>query len=180
MKEWTIEEEALRAENVLGEDENTRSQSRSKIEVKGTLKIAIKHALRILERQDRTEKQLRDKLMKTERYTQEEVDAVLVYVKSYGYIDDFRYAKDFIRFRCHSKSKQQLLFALLGKGVDKEVIQEAIKEEYDEEEFCLICKFLEKKKYYTMEEPRDIREKLIAGLLRRGFRLEEILKAMEV
>ena len=30
-----------------------------------------------------------------------------------------------------------------------------------------------------MEEPGAIREKLIAGLLRRGFRLEEILKAME-
>ena len=175
-----MDEEALRQQNVLNEEKNTKGQSGSKIEIEGTLKMAIKHALRILERQDRTEKQLKDKLSKAQLYSQEEIDTVIVYVKSYFYIDDFRYAKDFIRFRCHSKSKQQLYFALLGKGVAKETIHEALNEEYDEEEFKLICKFLEKKKYYTMEDPNAVREKLISGLMRRGFRLEEILKAMEI
>jgi len=175
LKEWTVDEEGFEQQEILDEGHSDFS-----FQVEGSLKIAIKHALRILERQDRTEKQLRDKLKQAECYDQEEIDAVLIYVKSYRYVDDFRYAKDFIRFRCHSKSKQQLFYALLGKGVEKNTIQEALTQEYDDEEYRLICKFLEKKKYYTMEEPWTIREKLIAGLLRRGFRLEEILKAMEI
>lgn len=175
-----MDEETLSLENLHDEEQGAETQRGSKIQAEGTLKVAIKHALRILERQDRTEKQLKDKLAHVQLYSQEEIDKVIIYVKSYHYIDDFRYAKDFIRFRCHSKSKQQLLFALLGKGVDKDTILKALNDEYDEEEFKLICKFLEKKKYYIMEEPGAIREKLIAGLLRRGFRLEEILKAMEI
>jgi len=174
LKEWTVDEEGTKEQQTMEED-----QSGLRIQVEGSLKVAIKHALRILERQDRTEKQLRDKLKQAERYDQEEIDAVLIYVKNFRYVDDFRYAKDFIRFRCHSKSKQQLLCALLGKGVDRDTIQDALVQEYDDEEYRLICKFLEKKNYYTMEEPGIIREKLIGGLLRRGFRLEEILKAME-
>ena len=166
MTEWKSEDSEVSVEE-------------KRFEMTDNMKSALKSAFRSLERQDRTEKQLRDKLDRAEIYSREEIDEVLAYLKSLRYIDDLRYAKNFIGYRCQLKSKQQLFFALLKKGVDKVTIQTAMEEEYDAEEFTLICNFLKKKGYYVLEDRSTMREKLIAALFRRGFRMDEILKALD-
>ena len=63
-----------------------------------------KKALKLLEHMDRTEKGLTDKLRQAE-FSPEAVEDAIVYVKSYGYINDARYARTYISFRMESKSR---------------------------------------------------------------------------
>ena len=60
-------------------------------------KRATKRAMHILERQERTEYQLREKLLQN-GYPEESIEDAIDYVKHYHYVDDLRYAKTFIRY----------------------------------------------------------------------------------
>lgn len=71
------------------------------------LRQAKLKALRLLERMDRTEAQLREKLLQAE-FDSEMVEKAIAYVKSFGYINDERYVRNYIECRCQSKSRRQL------------------------------------------------------------------------
>ena len=77
---------------------------------------AKRRALYILERCDRTEQELRTKLSRN--YEPETVEEAIRYVKQYDYIDDKRYAINYLKSRCQVKSRrqveQELLIILLG------------------------------------------------------------------
>ena len=81
---------------------------------------AKKRAMFLLERMDRTEHQLRDKLMQN-GYPAVCVDLAIDYVKKYHYIDDLRYATNYISYQQKRKSRQKLKIDLLTKGIDKNV-----------------------------------------------------------
>ena len=49
-------------------------------------------------------------------------------MKSYGYINDARYARTYISFRMESKSRQKILSELQMKGVDRQTALEAWEE----------------------------------------------------
>ena len=59
-------------------------------------KRAKKRALHLLEKMDRTEKNLKDKLLQN-GYPNKLAEEAVAYVKSYHYVDDLRYAKNYIR-----------------------------------------------------------------------------------
>ena len=89
-------------------------------------KRAKKRALFLLERMDRTESQLCEKLRQN-GYPEECVAAAVEYVKQYHYIDDLRYAKQYIRYHQQKKSSQRLKMDLMKKGVGREQIGERVK-----------------------------------------------------
>ena len=91
---------------------------------------AKKRALYLLERMDRTEQQLREKL-KSSDYPEEVIEEAIEYVKSFHYLDDERYAENFTRYKKENMSRQQIKQKLMLKGVSKDIIQNAIEEEYD-------------------------------------------------
>ena len=72
---------------------------------------ARKKAMRLLEHMDRTEKGLTDKLRQAE-FSPEAVEDAIAYVKSYGYINDARYARTYISFRMETRSRQKILSEL--------------------------------------------------------------------
>ena len=80
---------------------------------------ARKKAMRLLEHMDRTEKGLTDKLRQAE-FSPEAVEDAIAYVKSYGYINDARYARTYISFRMETRSRQKILSELQLKGVDRQ------------------------------------------------------------
>lgn len=136
---------------------------------------AKKRALHLLEKMDRTESQLQEKLRQNE-YPPEAIKAAIDYVKDYHYIDDLRYAENYIRFRCKDKSRRQLAMELSGKGVAKEYIDRALEEAYGEEdEESKILRWLEKKHYDR--ETADVRQKqrMYQFLMRKGFCSGDIL-----
>ena len=67
---------------------------------------------------DRTEKGLSDRLRQA-GFSAEATEDAMEYVRSYGYLNDLRYAENYISFRMGTKSRQKILQELSGKGVDR-------------------------------------------------------------
>lgn len=108
-------------------------------------KRAKRRTMHLLEQMDRTEQQLREKL-KQGGYPQACIDLALEYVKSFHYVDDYRYACTYINYRQDRMSRYQLKVKLYGKGVPGEVIDRALEECYEGDEQEQIIRLLEKKK----------------------------------
>ena len=139
---------------------------------------AKKRALHLLERMDRTEHQLREKLRASE-YPEEVIEEAIEYVKGFHYLDDKRYAEIFTRYKKEGLSRQQIKQKLMQKGVSRDIIENAIEEEYDMDESGHIRKLLEKKHFtYEASDEGEFR-RVYNYLLRRGFRSNDILREMK-
>lgn len=143
------------------------------------LKKAKLKALKLLERMDRTEAQLREKL-KAAEFDPEIIEQAIVYVKSFGYIDDERYVRNYIEYRQDRKSRRQLEQELqFRKGVAPELIQKVYDELEPYDERLLIMSQLEKKKYSAKAADWNGRQKIVASLMRKGFQMGDILAVMD-
>ena len=138
---------------------------------------AKKRAMYLLEKMDRTEAQLRRKLQEN-HYPEEVVTCAMDYVRSFHYIDDYRYAAAFIRSRQGAKSRIQLKMSLLQKGVPADLIEQALEDECSEEEEVLIRKLLEKKKYDPEQMDQQQKYKIYQSILRKGFSGSIVRNAM--
>ena len=70
-------------------------------------KRAKKRAMNLLQKRQYTEKQLRDKL-KQGLYQEEVIDDAVEYVKSFHYIDDLRFASDYILYYSEYRSRGRI------------------------------------------------------------------------
>ena len=144
-------------------------------------KKARRKAMLLLEHMDRTEKGLSDRLRQA-GFSREAAEDAMEYVKSYGYIDDLRYAQNYISYRIHTKSRQMILMELQQKGIDKATAQEAWEEVacYEEpDEYSLLQETILKK--YGEGSVLDEKEmrRLYGFLQRRGFRQNDIYHVLE-
>ena len=97
------------------------------------LKRAKKRAMHLLEDMDRSEAGLREKL-KAGLYPEDLIEAAVTYVKSFGYLNDVRYAENFILARKSTKSKREILALLNRKGICSADIEKAFESCYGESE----------------------------------------------
>lgn len=143
-------------------------------------KRAKLRCMHLLEKRDYTEKQLRDKLrMSKSAYTEDMIDQALAYVKSFRYVDDARYARQYVECMRLKKSRRQIEQELFQKGVDRELIREAMEEcqEIGEEEQILA--WIQKKQYDPETADRKETQKMYAFLMRRGFQSSEIARLLK-
>lgn len=141
-------------------------------------KRAKKRALHLLEQMDRTEQQLREKLMASE-YPESCIEDAIAYVKSFHYLDDQRYAETFTRYKKEKLSRGQIKQKLMMKGVSREIVADAIETEYDVDESVHIRSLLEKKHFSRETADEGEFRRVYNYLLRRGFRSNDILKEMK-
>ena len=106
----------------IREECEVSEESFEQIKKEVIIKRAKLRAMHLLNDMDRTESQLRTKLRQS-CYTEDVVEAALAYVKSFGYIDDLDYAKRYIQNRQNQKSKRELYAQLVGKGIERELIE---------------------------------------------------------
>ncbi len=145
------------------------------------LRRAKKKALNLLERMDRTELNLRQKLTEN-GFPPEAVDAAVDYVKSYGYVDDRRYARNYLAYRLQTKSRQKLFQELRQKGVAQEIIEEAWVEasaDEDVNEREMIRRQLLRKYEPGARLDGGQMRRLYGFLSRKGFRYEDIRSVLE-
>lgn len=81
-------------------------------------------ALELLQLQDRTTKELHDKLIGGD-YTEDQTREIIAYVASFRYIDEHRYAYHYIYAHAKSKSFREMQQVLLSRGVDPDTIEAA-------------------------------------------------------
>ena len=143
-----------------------------------TARKAKLKAMKLLERMDRTEAQLREKLLGA-GFTPEDAEQAIVYVKSYGYLNDERYVRNYIEYRMDQKSRRQLEQELqFRKGIAPELIRKVYEELEPVDERSLVRRQLEKKHYCPDTCDEKQRQRLIASLSRKGFRMNDILSVL--
>ena len=146
-------------------------------------KRAKKRCLNLLQKRPYTEYKLREKLEEG-FYSQEIIEEAIAYVKSFHYIDDYDYACQYIFYHRESESKRKIEEKLLRKGINKEVLNKAFEDSYEEEEeqqeleLKQAVKLLEKKKYSAETMDWKEKQKIYACLVRKGFTTFVIKKAM--
>ena len=144
------------------------------------LKQAKLKALSLLTDMDRTEVQLRQKL-KQKGYEEDVVEQTIEYVKSFGYIDDAKYARRFVESRKKTKSKQEMTAMLCQKGVNREIVAKALEECYTSEDAVEAIRHLAEKKHYSFQDSTDKEKKKICEyLLRKGFYYDDIRQVIQV
>lgn len=151
-------------------------------------KRAKLRAMNLLKARDYTEYQLHKKLSDAE-YPAEIVDVAVEYVKSFGYVNDRRYAVSYIKEQSSRRSRKEIAQKLQQKGIPRDIIEGVFYElvgensgyeeskEFDETE--VIIKALRKKKYDGSESYED-KQKLLAYFYRKGFDIDSVYKAMDL
>lgn len=140
-------------------------------------KRAKKRALHLLEQMDRTTQQLREKLQANE-YPFECIEEAIKYVESFHYLDDARYAENYVRFSQEKMSKMQLRRKLGQKGIERNLIEKAL-EEYQSDELVQIEQLVRKRKYVPGNSDEKEFQRTYQYILRRGFKSSDILKVMK-
>lgn len=154
-------------------------------EIVGTVlpKRAKLRAMNLLQKKDYTEKKLRDKLSEG-LYPKEIIDEAIEYVKSYKYLDDERFARDYINYQMALRSKTRIIQDLTAKGISKDVLMPIIEELYaddgGESELEQINKLLAKKHYDPENMDFKEKQKIMAFLLRKGFQMSDIRRGMDI
>jgi regulatory protein len=138
---------------------------------------AKRRAMHLLEKQDRTRKNLEDKLRESD-YPQTAIDAAIAYVESFHYIDDERYARSYVHFHQEGKSKRRIQQDLMQKGIDREVIALVLEEEYETSEADMIRDLLRKKHYDPESADAKEKSKMYRFLAGRGFSSGDISRVL--
>ena len=143
------------------------------------LKRAKKRAMHLLEDMDRSEAGLREKL-KAGLYPEDLIEAAVTYVKSFGYLNDVRYAENFILARKSTKSKREILALLNRKGICSADIEKAFESCYGEsEEVEAVRRILAKKKVDVRTADEREMQKIYGYLGRKGFRYDVVRQVIQ-
>lgn len=146
-------------------------------------KRATLRCMNLLQSRAYTESKLRSKL-KEGGYPQESIDSALAYVKSYHYVDDLQFAKDYIVNQAGKKSKRVLEQDLIARGVSRDEIEAAFAEAAEKgdgpDELALAQMWLAEKRYDPAQADFAEKRKVAAFLSRKGICAETIRKAMEL
>lgn len=140
-------------------------------------KRAKLRAMNLLNIAARTEEGLRQKLVQS-GYTSEAVEAAIQYVKSFGYINDEAFVRNFVEVRCAKKSRKEIEALLAQKGMKGELVDRVLEEVYEEHsDLSAIQAIIGKKRWdpETMDEKE--KQKMYGYLTRKGFRYEDIRRA---
>ena len=145
-------------------------------------KRALERSCNLLMTKDYTEKQLREKLQ-VDGYTEEVIDKTVERLKNERFLDDRRYAENYIFWKAKERSKNRIFMDLAQKGIDgrlaEDVYRELLEKNDIDGESKAVRSFLEKKRIDPSELDYEEREKLIAKLLRKGFSYDSIKKAFK-
>jgi len=139
-------------------------------------------AVNLLTYKPRSEKELRLRLLEKDWTNAEIVEAVLVKLKEYNYLNDEQFAKEFAASRLRQKpiGKRVLKQKLALKKLDKETIDAALEKAFEETpEAEVIERAIEKRlRIKGKPETREDSKKFYDYLLRQGFSYDLVSSKM--
>ena len=161
--------------------DNSHIKESDSLDIFGTEenKKATEKAMSLLLVQDRTEKGLYDRLVQA-GFSEEASGFAVNYVKGYGYVDDFHFATHYLACRKGEKSRRELKYKLLAKGVSEEAIAAAFEDYSREDEYDALQKQLNKKLKGRRLSDVEYKEKqkIIAFLAGKGYEFSQIRHVM--
>ncbi len=149
---------------------------------KGKLLVKARNTVfRLLKFRLRSEKEIREKL-KAKKLPDPVTKQTIAYFKNLDLIDDHRFAKDWTSSRLKKPfGINRIRVELKKKGIDPETIEETVKEateKYDELEVVTQLAQYRASKYKSID-PKKIQQRVYGFLLRRGFNMNVIIKALK-
>lgn len=148
-------------QQVLRDDGIRRAEARA-------MKLLSWHMMTVHEMQER---------LTGDGFAPEQVRAAVSYCSSFGYLNDSRYAENYLFSMRDKKSAGRIRCELEEKGVDEEVIDRAFEEnpcDEDEVIYSLICRKAGEPHVFDDKELRRV----YAFLARKGFNASDIWKAV--
>lgn len=137
---------------------------------------SLKTAIKLLSIKDRTEVELREKLLK-KGFKEQDIKNTIEYLKQKGFIDDNKFIRE------ASKIAEEKLLGemgvknyLLRKGISGELIDSLPKLD----EFTIAQRLIKRKEHLLKEYSDEKRKQKIAGfLLRRGFSWDTVNRCIK-
>ena len=144
------------------------------------LKRAKKRGLYLLEKYSRSESNLTDKLREG-GYPDDVVEQAVIYIKSFGYLDDENLARNIVESRRTQESSREIVTILKSKGIEQETINQTMEKYYNEEYEEEAIKYLMNKKRIELESITwNEKKKFFHYLARKGFSYDSIQRFMKV
>lgn len=144
------------------------------------LEKAKEYIYSLLSRRMYTKKEIINKLKK-KRFSEDVLNSAIATVERYGYIDDKRFAEEWIRSRRHKEGNLSLRYELLSKGIEREIIDEVLdqfKDGQDEMDIALSLAY-RRIELYRNDDPKSVMRKIYNFLIRHGFSSETAYKVIE-
>lgn len=133
-------------------------------------------ALRIIEKNYKSEKELRDKLL-AKGYDIPVINRVIIFLKEYNFVDDSKFAELYIKERIEREGLGKIKFSLIRKGIAEEIIKNKI-QDINRDSIIDTALSIGRKKYEMLvkkeEDKRKVSKKLGEYLVRRGYSWEEV------
>ena len=134
---------------------------------------AFDKALKYVSTALKTEKEIRDNLNKKE-YSKIVVDYCVDKLKEYGYLNDVAYANTYVKMYAETRGINKIKLDLLGKGIDKEIIESALEELGDQTEAATVAA-----NKYLRTHKNVNKQKVMQYLYSKGFAYSDIYRAVD-
>lgn len=111
------------------------------------------------------------------------IERIIEFLSRYHYLDDSGYIQNYYEMWKKKKSRKEIQYTLLKKGIENQLIKEVIESITDEsgkeeENDALCCQFDKKAKGKDLKNPKD-RQKIIQYLMGKGFIYSDIAAELE-
>ncbi len=135
-------------------------------------KKATEKAMSLLSYQDRTKKELVDRLYRA-GFSEKASEEAIEYAEHYGYINDRRYVETYIMFQQGKRSRKEISYKLAEKGISRDLIRQVFEETEYEGEETAIERLIQKKLKgrFVRELSFEEKRKIMAYLGRKGYDL---------
>lgn len=144
-------------------------------------KRAKRRAMYLLTKRDYSTAKLRQKLLE-DHYPEEIMEQAIEYVQSFGYLDDERYACQYIRSYCEHKSRRRIEHDLISKGIASDIIENAWEQLGESDTFVdeerQIRSILANKHFDIQQADYKETVKIMNFLYRKGYNPELIHKVV--
>ena len=130
-------------------------------------------AMSLLKYQDRTRKELKDRLMRAE-FPEFITEGAIAYVESFGYINDEEYVRRYMEYKAVTKSRIQIKMDLRKKGIGTEIL-ERIFDEYEYEEDDVLEEQVQKRIRQKGSVTKENFQKYYGYFARKGFNSVKII-----
>lgn len=141
---------------------------------------AKNHALNLLSYRQRTEKEIRDSLLR-KGYNEESINNAVDFCIKYNYIDDKKFAESFLKdkINLNKLGPERIKYELRLKGVDKDIIEDVLYVKYDDQ-FEMARDLAFKKISSYKNDDRNAQYRKLSGFLqRKGYSYGVISKVLK-
>ena len=130
--------------------------------------------LNLLKVRDRSHRELIQRL-KMDGFPEKIIHQAIEYADSYHYVDDARFARNYIEYKGRSKSRKELEYELAAKGIDLHMLSESEEGMELPEDRETIRRLIEKRWGENPDPEVKEKDRMMRYLARRGFKGGDIL-----